>query len=243
MLVHVRDDVDAAARDVADRICAAIRQKPSLVLGLPTGRTPQPVYAELRRRHAAGVVDFSQVTTFNLDEFLGLAATAAGSFRREMQEQFFAAVNVAPDRIGFLDGMAADLEAECCRYDRAIAAAGGIDVQLLGIGTNGHIGFNEPGDALIASTHRATLHPGTREANALLFGGDVAQVPQSALTMGIGTILSAREVILVAFGERKAHCIERMVHGPVSTQLPASLLQLHPRVELFLDRGAASRLA
>jgi glucosamine-6-phosphate deaminase len=160
-----------------------------------------------------------------------------------MQEQFFAAVNVAQDRIGFLDGMAADLDAECRRYERAIAAAGGIDVQLLGIGTNGHIGFNEPGDGLIASTHRAILHAGTREANAPLFGGDVARVPESALTMGIGTILSAREVILVAFGERKAQCIEQMLRGPVTTQLPASLLQLHPRVELFLDRGAASRLA
>jgi glucosamine-6-phosphate deaminase len=242
IVVRVYEDVDAAARAVADRIVAAIREKPSLVLGLPTGRTPQPVYAELKRRHAAGTVDFARVTTFNLDEFVGVAATQLGSFRRVMQEQFFDTVNVMPERIGFLDGMAADPEDECQRYERAIEAAGGIDLQFLGIGTNGHIGFNEPGDRLMAATHRAELLSVTREANAPLFGGHSARVPRFALTVGIGTILSAREVILVAFGDRKARCIEEMIRGPLTTQLPASFLQLHPRVELFLDRGAASRL-
>ena len=188
-------------------------------------------------------MNFSQVTTFNLDEFIGIDATHPGSFRRAMQEQFLEPVDVAPTRIGFLNGMAADLEGECRRYERAIADAGGIDVQILGIGTNGHIGFNEPGDHLIASTHRAELLPATRDANAPLFGGDASKVPPFALTMGIGTILSARELILIAFGERKARCIEQMVRGPVTTQLPASFLQLHSRVELFLDRDAASRLA
>ena len=243
MIVRICDDEDAAASAVADRVCDAVGRLPALVLGLPTGRTPQRLYAELTRRHVAGQVDFSRVTTFNLDEFVGLDAAHPGSFRRVMQEQFLGPVNIAPARIGFLNGMAADVEGECRRYERAIADAGGIDIQLLGIGTNGHIGFNEPGDHVIASTHRAALLPSTREGNAPLFGGDVSEVPTFALTMGIGTILSARELILMAFGERKAACVERMVSGPVTTRLPASFLQLHPRVELFLDHGAASRLA
>jgi glucosamine-6-phosphate deaminase len=243
MVVRVDEDIDVAARAVADRICEAVQRKPNLVLGLPTGRTSQPLYAELRRRHHTRQVDFSQITTFNLDEFIGIDAMHTGSFRRAMQEQFFEPVNLAPARIGFLNGMAADLVGECRRYERAIADAGGIDIQILGIGTNGHIGFNEPGDHLIASTHRAELLRTTREANAALFGGDPSKVPPFALTMGMGTILSARELILIAFGERKARCVEQMVRGSVTTQLPASFLQLHSRVELFLDRGAASRLA
>ena len=243
MVVRICEDIGVAVRAVADRICDAVERKPGLVLGLPTGRTPQPLYAELTRRHGAGQVDFSRVTTFNLDEFIGVDAAHPGSFRRAMQEQFFKSVNVTTTRIGFLDGTAADLEGECRRYERAIADAGGIDVQILGIGTNGHIGFNEPGDHLIASTHRAALLPATRDANAPLFNGDASQVPPFALTMGIGTILSARELILIAFGERKARCVEQMVRGPVTTQLPASFLQLHARVALFLDRDAAARLA
>lgn len=242
LTVHICDDAAAAASAVAGRIGDAIRQKRSLVLGLPTGRTPRPIYAELTRRHAAGAIDFAQVTTFNLDEFVGVDYTHPGSFHRVMREQFFDAVNIARERIGFLDGMAENLEEECRRYERAIEAAGGIDLQILGIGTNGHVGFNEPGDRLIAVTHRAQLLPATRAANAPLFGGDASQVPPHALTVGIGTILAARDIILVAFGERKARCIERMVHGPLTTQLPASFLQLHPRVALFLDREAAARL-
>jgi glucosamine-6-phosphate deaminase len=242
MVIRTHEDVASAARSVADRIIEAAHRKPDLVLGLAAGRTPLPVYAELKRRYAIGDVDFSRVTTFNLDEFAGVNAAHPGSFRRFMEEQFFADVNITPERIGFLDGMATDAEAECRRYEAAIVSAGGIDVQLLGIGTNGHIGFNEPGDQLMATTHQTSLLPATREANAALFGGDASKVPPSALTMGIGTILSARDVILIAFGERKARCIEQMVRGPVTTRLPASFLQLHPRVELSLDPGAASRL-
>jgi glucosamine-6-phosphate deaminase len=242
MVVHIHDDIDSAARAAACTIGAAIRRQPNLVLGLATGRTPLPVYAELRRQHAAGHLDFAQVRTFNLDEFVGVDATRPGSFRRVMDEQLFSAVAIPAHHIGFLNGTAADLDAECRRYEAAIAAAGGVDVQLLGIGTNGHIGFNEPGDHLVAATHLASLLPATREANAALFGGKVSDVPASALTMGIGTILAAREVILVAFGDRKAGCIEQMVRGPVTTRLPASFLQLHANVDLFLDRSAASRL-
>lgn len=243
MVIHVHEHVDAAAQAVGDRIREAIQHKPNLVLGLATGRTPLPIYAALKQLQAARQIAFSHVTTFNLDEFVGLSATHPGSFRRFMQEQLFGAIDLDPARIGFLDGTAPDPDTECRRYESAIANAGGIDLQLLGIGTNGHVGFNEPGNHLIAATHHASLLPSTREANAALFGGDPMQVPASALTMGIGTILAARRVILVAFGDRKAQCVEQMVRGPITTRLPASFLQLHPRVELFLDRAAAARLA
>jgi len=243
MVISIFDSPDAAAVAVADQICDALVTKPAAVLGLPAGRTPVPLYAELRRRYAAGEIDFSRVTTFNLDEFIGIGPAAPGSFRRFMDEQIFSGVNIPASQIHFLDGLAPDIAAECRRYEAALADAGGIDIQLLGIGANGHIGFNEPADELNAATHAVQLLPATRQANAASFGGDVTRVPESALTMGIGTILSAREVILMAAGERKAHCVERMVEGGVTPRLPASLLQLHPRVRLFLDRSAASQLA
>jgi glucosamine-6-phosphate deaminase len=160
-----------------------------------------------------------------------------------METHLFGSVNLARERIHFLDGAAADLDEECRRYERTIAAAGGIDLQLLGIGANGHIGFNEPGAELTAATHRVTLADTTRRDNAALFGNDQERVPREALSMGVGTILKASTLVLVAMGERKAQCIERTVNGPVTTRLPASLLQLHRRAELYLDRGAAQLLA
>jgi glucosamine-6-phosphate deaminase len=213
------------------------------VLGLPTGRTPLPTYAELRRLHVAGRADFSRATTFNLDEFAGVAAADPGSFRTFMDRHLFHAINLRPGRIRFLNGVAADLDAECDHYEAAIADAGGIDLQILGIGANGHIGFNEPGDELTARTHRVALAESTRRDNAGLFGGDPARVPREALSMGMGTILKAKTLILIATGARKAQCVERTVRGPVTTRLPASFLQLHRRAELYLDRDAASRLS
>jgi glucosamine-6-phosphate deaminase len=159
-----------------------------------------------------------------------------------MDEQLFAHVNLQPSHIHFLDGAAADLDAECERYEAAISAAGGIDLQLLGIGSNGHIGFNEPGETLIARTHRVALHDSTRRDNAALFGGESGRVPREALSMGMGTILKAGAIVLIASGERKASCVERTIRGPLTTRLPASFLQTHRRAELFLDRAAASRL-
>src|SRR5687768_3264482 len=191
---------------------------------------------------AAGDVDFSRASTFNLDEFAGISADHPGSFRRFMEEHLFGGVNVDRRRVHFIDGAAADLDAECVRYEAAIAAVGGIDLQLLGIGANGHIGFNEPGDELRARTHRVTLAASTRRDNAALFGGDPGRVPPEALSMGMATILDAKAILLIATGERKAQCIEQAVRGGISTRLPASFLQLHRRVELYLDRSAASRL-
>ncbi len=240
--LRIFDCAQDASVALARRIAAAIDDRPEIVLGLATGRSPVAAYAELRRMAAAGEVDFSRVTTFNLDEFAGVAATHPGSFRRFMDEHLFDAVAIDRSKMHFLDGVAPDPDAECERYESEIAAAGGVDLQLLGIGANGHIGFNEPGDQLIARTHRVTLHAVTLRDNAALFGGDPRHVPREALSMGMATILRARQLVLIATGERKARCIERSVRGPLTTRLPASFLQTHPHVEIFLDRAAASLL-
>lgn len=242
MRVRVLSDEKAVARAVARRVEQEIRQRPATVLGLPTGRTPIRLYRLLREAHLAGRLDFSSVSTFNLDEFYGLPADHPGSYRTFMETHLFAHVNLNRRRIHFLDGTAKDADAECRRYERAIAKAGGIDLMLLGIGANGHIGFNEPAASLSADTHKARLEPGTRRANADLFGGRVRAVPRDALSMGVGTILRSRAIVLIATGPGKAEAIAGALEGPVTTRLPASLLQLHPRVEVYLDRAAASRL-
>jgi glucosamine-6-phosphate deaminase len=201
-----------------------------------------PVYAELGRLCAAGAIDFSQATAFAVDEFVGIPRTHPGSFHRFLSEQFLAGVNLPMERFHSLNGNAEDLEAECGAYEEAVTKAGGIGLQLLGIGANGHIGFNEPATELIAHTHRVALLDATRRANAALFDDDETRVPREALTMGLGTLLKAKAVILIATGYGKADVIERMVRGPITTQMPASLLQTHRRVDLYLDRAAASLL-
>jgi glucosamine-6-phosphate deaminase len=241
--VTIFHDERVLARALAAQIVEAIAHKPDLVLGLPTGRTPIRLYHELGAMHAKGQADFSRVTTFNLDEFLGVPAEHPGSYRAFMQEHLFSRVNVPADRINVLNGVAPDPLAECIRYERAIAAAGGLDLQLLGIGTNGHIGFNEPARELIGSTHQVVLKPSTRHSNAALFGGNEEDVPREALSMGMATILRARRIILIATGKSKAACVERAVHGPITTRMPASFLQLHRDIELVLDEAAASKLS
>jgi glucosamine-6-phosphate deaminase len=231
-----------AARALARRIADAVTANPRLVLGLPTGRTPVGFYHELATLSARGRADFSEATTFNLDEFFGIPSTDAGSYRRYMELHLFGRVTIQSSRINFLDGAAADAEAECARYERAIADAGGIDIQILGIGTNGHIGFNEPASELQARTHRVRLKPETRRSNAGLFGGDARRVPAEALSMGMATILQARSIVLLATGRSKAECIARAVHGPITPQLPASFLQLHRDVDVIVDEAAAQKL-
>ena len=234
----------ALARVLAGDIARALTVQPTLVLGLATGRTPIPLYRELGRLHAAGGADFSRATTFNLDEFVGVAASDPRSYRAFMEKHLFGRINLSPRRIHFLNGAVAgpDVRRECDRYERAIERAGGIDLQILGLGINGHIGFNEPGRALVARTHCARLKPGTRQANRPLFGGRVGAVPREALSMGMATILHARRIVLLATGSTKARGVERMIAGPVTTRLPASFLQLHRHVEVWLDRAAAARL-
>ena len=243
MDVRLFETADEAARALADRIAGAVRMQPDVVLGLPTGKSPLGAYAELRRMHDAGAVDFSRVQTFNLDEFAGVHAAHPGSFRRFMDEHLFRHVNLGAANIHFLDGAADDLDAECARYEADITAVGGTDLQLLGIGANGHIGFNEPGDELIAWTHRVSLHDVTRRDNASMFGGEAGSVPREALSMGMGTILRASAIVLIATGERKSSCVQRMLRGPLTTRCPASFLQTHRHVEVFLDRAAATLLA
>lgn len=242
MNIRIFDTPDYVGKALARRVADVLQRTPGLVLGLPTGRTPVRMYAELQRLHAAGEADFSRASTFNLDEFAGVDPSHRGSFREYMETHLFRTVNLAPERIHFLNGAATDLDAECARYEAEIEAAGGIDLQILGIGANGHIGFNEPGDELIARTHRVTLAETTRRDNAALFDDNPAHVPREALSMGMGTILKGATLVLAAMGERKARCIERAVNGPVTPRLPASFLQLHRAVELYLDREAARLL-
>ena len=242
MRITVFDSGDAVAAALAERVASTLRVNPDAVLGLTSGRTPVDGYAELRRLHTAGKTDWSRASTFNLDEFAGIEATHPGSFRNFMERHLFAGINLRPERVHFLDGAAADLNGECDRYEAAIAAAGGIDLQLLGIGSNGHIGFNEPGDELPVRTHRVRLMESTRRDNAMLFGNDPSRVPAEALSMGIGTILRARRIVLVATGETKAECIRQAVSGRLTTRVPASMLQVHTDVEFLLDQEAASLL-
>lgn len=243
MRLSVYPSEKAAAAALARQIAARVQAKRDLVLGLPTGRTPIPLYRQIIALFQAGEVDLSQATTFNLDEFVGVGPEDPGSYHHFMQEHLFAHVNIHPARTHVLNGAAENPEAECARYERAILDAGGIDVQLLGIGTNGHIGFNEPAPGLHARTHKVALHESSRRANLALFGNDPAYVPREALSVGMATILNAREIVLLATGRSKARCIERVVNGSVTTRLPASFLQLHPRVELVLDEGAAAGLS
>jgi glucosamine-6-phosphate deaminase len=242
MRVRVFADPAALAAALARNIAGALRQNPAIVLGLPTGRTPIPLYREVVRLHRLGRADFSRATTFNLDEFLGVAARDPHSYRAFMQRHLFDHVNLSPRRVQFLDGATRDVDRECDRYEWAIERAGGIDLQILGLGMNGHIGFNEPARALIARTHCTRLKPGTRRANATFFENRVGAVPREALSMGMATILRAKRIVLLATGATKARCVRRMIEGPVTPRLPGSFLQLHRSAEIWLDRAAASRL-
>jgi len=239
MRVRVFADASVLARALARDVARQIAADPGIVLGLPTGRTPIPLYRELVRLYRLGRVDFSRATTFNLDEFYGVEARDPRSYRAFMQRHLFDHVNLSSRHINFLDGSTQRVGAECARYERAIARAGGIDLQILGLGLNGHIGFNEPARALVAPTHCTRLKPGTRRANAPLFGGRVAAVPRHALSMGMATILRAERIVLVATGATKSRCVTRMIRGNVTPRLPASFLQLHRRAEVWLDRAAA----
>lgn len=224
-------------------VARAVRQNPRLVLGLPTGRTPESFYHALVRMHRRGRLDFGRVTTFNLDEFTGLAADDPRSYRAYMHRVLGAFVNLSTSRVHLPDGSASDWQREARRYDNAIVRAGGLDVAVIGIGANGHIGFNEPAPALEAATHLVRLRPESRRANAYLFGGRPQQVPTHALSMGIGTILRARTVVLLATGQAKAAIVARALTGPVTTRVPASLLQVHRSAVAVLDRSAAAGLA
>jgi glucosamine-6-phosphate deaminase len=242
VIIQHFDDEDALASALATRVLECVIANPTVVLGLPTGRTPLGFYRELRERSGGDRIDWSGVRTFNLDEFVGLDADHPGSYAAFMREELFGHVSIDPSNINIPDGRAADLTAECRRYDDAIAQAGGIDLQILGIGANGHIGFNEPAEGLCAHTHIADLEQKSREANAALFGGDWQSVPERALSMGMATIPGARNIVLMATGAEKADAVYGLVEGLITPRLPASFLQVHPRVTVMLDEKAAIRL-
>jgi glucosamine-6-phosphate deaminase len=242
MRIRIFDSPERVARALAFHVAKCLTAQPDIVLGLPTGSTPIPLYRELVRLHRAGRADFRGATTFNLDEFVGLDAADPRSYQAFMRRHLFDDVNLVPRRIHMLNGAAQDLMRECARYEQAIARAGGIDLQILGLGLNGHIGFNEPARALVAVTHRARLRLATRRANAALFGHRLRTVPAEALSMGMATILGARRIVLLATGAAKARSVARMVGGLITPRVPASFLQLHRDVEVWLDRAAATRL-
>lgn len=239
MNVRVFASEQEVAAACATQLATEIRARPGLVLGLPTGRSPINVYRALVAAHQRGELDLSQATTFNLDEFLGLSPDDPTSFRAYMERHLFQHVNLAPERIHFFDGSAPDAEAECSRYDAAVSAAGGMDVVLLGIGPNGHIAFNEPGESLRATSHRVLLSRETRQTLAPLVGDDPTRVPMAALTLGVAPLLQAKQVHLIAFGASKAAVVTEMMHGPITPRCPASFLQLHQNVHLWLDKVAA----
>jgi glucosamine-6-phosphate deaminase len=242
MRVRIFHSAESASRALARDVARVLRANPAVVLGLPTGRTPIALYRELVRLHARGHADFSRATTFNLDEFAGLSSDDAGSYHTFMRRHLFDGVNLSRRRMHMLNGAARNARRECARYERAIAGSGGIDLQILGLGANGHIGFNEPASALIAATHKTRLKPATRRANAALFDHRLSRVPREALSMGMATILAARRIVLLATGAAKARCVRGMIEGAVTPRLPGSFLQLHPNVEVWLDRDAAARL-
>ncbi len=231
-----------AAAAAAARVLDHLRRQPALVLGMPTGDTPVLMYRALVRAYRAGRADFSRATTFNLDEFAGLGRGDAGSYRSYMEAHLFDRVNLPARNACVPDGRSADWRREVSRYEQRIARAGGLDVIVLGLGRNGHIGFNEPADQLQAHTHRVALQPATRRTNAHLFGGMWQAVPTHGLSMGVGTILGARQIILLVTGAAKARMVSRALTGPITTRVPASLLQAHPDVIVILDRAAAANL-
>lgn len=239
MIVQVFSNAKALAQSAAMLIASQIIRKPDSVIGLATGSTPIATYQELIRLYQEKAVDYSKATTFNLDEYVGIPISHPCSYHAFMQVQLFDHVNF---KASFLpDGNARALSRECRRYDAAIAKAGGIDLQLLGIGHNGHIGFNEPADNFGFGTQVVNLTNSTIQANKRFFNSE-RDVPRQAISMGIGTIMAAREIMLLATGKEKAEAVQKMVKGPVSPSLPASVLRLHQQVTLLLDEGAASKL-
>jgi glucosamine-6-phosphate deaminase len=230
-------DVAILAANVVDRL---IREVPTAVLALPTGRTPVELYRELVRRTSSGAIDWRGVRAFNLDEWVGVPADSAASYARFMLEHLYAHVNLPPSQRFIPSGMATDLARECRAYEEAIELVGGIDLAILGLGTNGHIGFNEPGTLFDVRTHVADVAEETRVANSYTF--PPGQTPKQAITVGIATILDARQVLLLVTGSEKAEILRRAVAGPVDPVVPASALQRHPRVTIIGDPSAVGPL-
>lgn len=241
MEVIICPTTESANLLTAQLIADSVKVKPTSVLGLATGRTPEGVYARLGQLHQETGLDFSKITTFNLDEYIGIPTTHPQSFRAFMERELFSKTNIRRENTHLPNGMATDLEAECQRYETAIAAAGGIDVQLLGIGLNGHLAFNEPLSSLTSRTRAKALTPETRRQNEHAFGS-LEQVPTRAVTVGVGTVLESRWAILLATGASKAEIVRKAVEGPLCAIVTASALQMHRRCTVIVDEAAAAQL-
>ena len=239
MQIYVAKDYQDMSETAADIIIDLVEDKPGCVLGLATGTTPEGLYAEIVRRHQEEGVDFSRVATFNLDEYRGLAPEHAQSYRHFMQEHLFDHVNVRPENTHVPNGANPDAKTACEAYEAQILLSGGIDLQLLGLGHNGHIGFNEPVSDFSKETHCVSLTQSTIDANSRLFES-VDDVPREAYTMGIGTIMAAKQILLVVSGEDKAQAVRDAFFGPVTPQVPASILQFHPNAVAVVDEAALS---
>ncbi len=241
MQIHLYDNAAQVGQAAAMLIAAQLIQKPDSVLGLATGSSPIPTYRQLIAWHKDGVIDFSKAVTFNLDEYVGIAKDHPASYHAFMETELFSKVNIAKKNIHIPDGSAQNLQRECSDYDTAISRAGGIDVQLLGIGRNGHIGFNEPHAQFVYGCHVVNLTESTIEANRRFFAPD-EDVPRQAVSLGVGSIMNARRVMLIATGADKAQAIRRAIREDVNPQVQASILRTHRDVIFLLDRAAAGLL-
>ena len=241
MKIYVTEDYQSMSRKAANILSAQVILNPTCVLGLATGSSPVGMYKQLIEWYKRGDVDFSEVRTVNLDEYVGLAPDHDQSYRYFMQSNFFDHINIKPENTNLPNGQAADLAAECKRYNQVIHSQGGIVMQLLGMGHHGHLGFNEPSDPFDLETHVVDLTERTIEANARFFATP-NEVPRQALTMGIKTIMQARRILVVVSGEDKADAVKAALTGPVTPKVPASILQLHPNVMLVADKAAMSKV-
>lgn len=239
--VVIAEDYDEMSKDAADIIAKQVRAKPNSVLGLATGGTPIGTYKELIRMHKEGL-DFSNVVTYNLDEYVGLAQDHPQSYYYFMFDNLFNHININPQNVHVPNGLANDVEASCKEYEAKIKKAGGIDLQFLGIGRDGHIAFNEPGSSLASRTRLVVLDAKTIKDNSRFFENE-KDVPRYAISMGCGTILEARKILLLASGEGKADVVAQFIEGPITSQVTSSVLQMHPDTVVIVDEAAASKLA
>ena len=242
MEVIIQPDEHSGYQLAARMLASLVRKRPDTVLGLATGRTVVPLYQEVVRIHRENRLSFASVRTFNLDEYVGLSAEHPASYHAFMRRHLFDAIDIKPTNTHIPNGMTDDVARECRQYEQRIHECGGIDLQLLGIGADGHIGFNEPSSSLGSRTRIKTLTDETRRDNVDAFD-KLDDVPRHAITMGVGTIMDARSCLVLAFGHQKADPVARAVEGPVTAMVPASILQFHPDVKVILDPSAAARLA
>lgn len=241
MEIIVRENAEIASKQAGKYIANKIRHANDIVLGLATGGTPVKMYNELVRQHKEEGLSFAKVSSFNLDEYIGLTGDHDQSYRYFMNDNLFNHVDIDKSKTRVPNGMAEDIPTECAAYEEDMKNAGGVALQVLGLGTDGHIGFNEPGSSLASRTRIKTLTKQTCEDNARFFNS-IAEVPIHCITMGIGTIMEAEEIVLLAFGEGKADVIKEMVEGAISAECPATILQMHPNVKIFIDDAAAAKL-